>query len=67
MSNQAIDQAMTKFSNDQGNLIPLLQLYQRETGYISQEAVEEIARYLKVSENHVYGVASFYSQFNFRK
>ncbi len=48
-------------------LIPLLQLYQKKFGFISEENVREIADCLKISETHIYGVASFYSQFRFRK
>jgi NADH-quinone oxidoreductase subunit E len=37
------------------------------SGYISSEIVDQIAEYLGVSEAHVYGVASFYTQFRFEK
>jgi NADH-quinone oxidoreductase subunit E len=47
-------------------LIPMLQRYQQEHGYISQECVRQIAETLSLSENHIYSVASFYSQFRFR-
>lgn len=48
-----------------GDLIPMLQQYQKEYGYISEECVRKISEKLKISENHIYGVASFYSQFRF--
>lgn len=48
-----------------GDLIPLLQKFQKEKGYISEECVHRIATDLNISENHIYGVASFYSQFRF--
>ena len=48
-------------------LISLLQSFQGKYGYISEENVSQIARFLKVSEGHIYGVASFYSQFYFKK
>ncbi|HUS87379.1 MAG TPA: NAD(P)H-dependent oxidoreductase subunit E [Bacteroidales bacterium] len=50
---------------EEGSLIPLLQQVQEQDGYISPESVEEIAGYLRMTESHVYGVASFYSQFRF--
>ncbi len=50
-----------------GDLIPLLQWLQKRDGYISQEGVRWLARWLKVSENHIYGVASFYTPFRFTK
>jgi NADH:ubiquinone oxidoreductase subunit E len=58
------------FEGYQGNpfeLIALLQLYQREHGYISPQGVRQIAEFLKISESRVYGVASFYTQFRFTK
>jgi NADH-quinone oxidoreductase subunit E len=50
---------------EEGDLIPLLQRVQEQHGFISEEAVEHISRFLKISENQIYGVASFYSQFRF--
>lgn len=50
---------------DHGDLIPMLQQIQEKFGYLSPESVQEVARSLHVSENEVYGVASFYTQFRF--
>jgi NADH-quinone oxidoreductase subunit F len=47
------------------NLIPILQEAQTRFHYLSEQAVGEIADYLRVSENDVYGVATFYAQFRF--
>ncbi|MCS7247690.1 MAG: NAD(P)H-dependent oxidoreductase subunit E [Anaerolineales bacterium] len=52
---------------DRSHLVPLLQRIQQLEGYISEQSVRQIARLLKISENHIYGVASFYSQFRFHK
>jgi NADH-quinone oxidoreductase subunit E len=48
-----------------GDLIPLLQEIQDRAGYLSPESIQEVARLLQISENEVYGVASFYTQFRF--
>ena len=50
---------------DRGFLIPILQEVQEFYGYISSEAVDEIASFTKVPAGEIYGVASFYSQFRF--
>lgn len=63
--NSRIDNIFSKYSYDTSNLIPLLQDIQSEFGFISLPAVEKIADYLKITENKIYGVASFYSQFRF--
>jgi NADH-quinone oxidoreductase subunit E len=55
------------FSGNAEELIPLLQKYQKSYGFISAESVRQIAGFLKVSEAHVFGVASFYTQFRFEK
>jgi len=50
-----------------GALIPVLQKVQKELGYLAEEAVSEIAQFLGLSESEVYGVASFYAQFQFER
>ena len=53
------------FRGEEGDLIPILQKTQEKFGFIPKEAVGRISRFLKISENQIYGVASFYSQFRF--
>jgi NADH-quinone oxidoreductase subunit E len=53
------------FKGEEGDLIPILQDVQEKLGYISEEAAGQISRFLKISENQIFGVASFYSQFRF--
>jgi len=62
---EAVDEIFAGCSREQGELIPILQRAQQKDGYISEQRVREIARFLKISENQIYGVASFYSQFRF--
>ncbi len=44
-------------------LIPVLEEAQEEFGYLSQEVMQKVARFLKLSESTVYGVATFYALF----
>jgi NADH-quinone oxidoreductase subunit E len=53
------------FKGKPDELISLLQFAQHQYGYLSSEVIRRIAGFLKVSEAHVYGVASFYSQFRY--
>ncbi len=55
----------SEFAGEQGDLIPILQMVQEKAGYISKGAIEAISHFLKISENQIFGVASFYSQFRF--
>ncbi len=67
MSQAFIEQTISISPGRPGDLIPLLQWLQKRDGYISEEGVRLLASWLKVSENHIYGVASFYTQFRFKK
>lgn len=61
-----IQSILNKFTQkDKSNLIPILQAIQKEEGYISPAVVGKISKHLRVSKGHIYGVASFFSQFKF--
>jgi NADH-quinone oxidoreductase subunit E len=53
------------FKGEHSELVPVLQRAQAELGYLSPDIVRQIARWLKISENEVFGVATFYAQFRF--
>ena len=55
----------TTFKGEEGDLIPILLRIQEQLGYVSEEAVKRTAQFLRISENQIYGVASFYSRFRF--
>ena len=65
MEDNQYQETLAGFSAEEGELIPILQGIQTDFGYISEEAVRGVSRFLKVSESQIYGVASFYSQFRF--
>jgi len=65
MINEDYVDIFSGFNGRQGDLIPLLQQIQERFGYISEESIKNISRFLKISENQIFGVASFYSQFRF--
>ena len=54
-----------EFKGDRADLIPVLQRIQAVYDYLPKEAIQKIARWLKISENEIYGVATFYAQFRF--
>lgn len=49
------------------SLIPILQAVQQADGFLSKQAIVEIAKHLKLSASKIYGVATFYNQFRFNK
>ncbi len=58
---------LAEFSREPNQLISILQYCQSRNGYVSREAVKQIANFLSISDADVYGVASFYTQFRFEK
>ena len=62
---EAIEVIFEKYQRKPDQLIPILQNVQREFGYIAPESVRHISRYLRISENQIFGVSSFYAQFRF--
>lgn len=54
-----------EFKGERGDLIPVLQRVQALYGYLRPEAVRTVSRWLKISENEIFGVATFYAQFRF--
>lgn len=57
---------LDKICERRKDLIPFLQGAQEAEGFLSPESIKLISRRLKISENEIYGVATFYMQFRFR-
>lgn len=60
-----LEHILASYGKERDNLIPLLQEMQERFHYLSSEAVQAVADHLELSENDVYGVATFYAQFRF--
>lgn len=54
-----------EYEKSQSSIIPLLQKIQDEYGYLPREQLQAMAEYLNVPLSKIYGVATFYAQFNF--
>lgn len=57
--------ALLGYRGHRSELVPILQDAQEVFGYLPETAMLEIARFLRLPESHVYGVATFYNQFYF--
>lgn len=64
---QWLSEILNTHKNNPDALIPILQKIQNKIGYIPEEAVGHISKFLKISPSKIFGVASFYSQFRFSK
>lgn len=62
---ETIESIFEEYERSQDQLIPILQNVQKEFGYVAAESVKKISRYLRISENQIFGVSSFYAQFRF--
>lgn len=62
---EQIQRILGKHGRSPDELIPILQDIQAAFGYIGEGQVKAISRYLRISENQIYGVSSFYAQFRF--
>ncbi len=47
------------------SLLPLLKKTHETDGFLSRESIGRLARKLRMSENEIYGVATFFPQFRF--
>ena len=65
MANDKIESILSKYTRKRDELIPILQGVQKEFGYISPELAKRISKHLRITENQIYGVSSFYAQFRF--
>ena len=65
MAKDAFKNVVQDFNGEPADLVPALQRTQEAEGYLSAGAMQRISRWLKVSENEIYGVATFYAQFRF--
>lgn len=60
-----LQEIFLSFDGKKADLIPLLQKTQENLGFLSEDAMLEIAKFTRVPEAKVYAVATFYSQFRF--
>jgi NADH-quinone oxidoreductase subunit E len=64
-SRDGISAIRREFKGEREDLIPILQRVQEQYGYLRPDAIRSISRWMKISENEIFGVATFYAQFRF--
>ncbi len=62
---QIVSAVLARYRGKGMELIPILQDVQRALGYLPEDAMKMVARFLRIPESSVYGVATFYEQFRF--
>lgn len=61
-----IDEILSRYPVKRSALLPLLYLAQREEGYVTEPAMQEIAGILKLTPPQVYETATFYTMLNLK-
>ncbi len=59
-----LEPILLEYQDQKGAVIPILQRAQDIYGYLPEEAMIEIAKKSNISISQLYGIATFYAQFN---
>jgi NADH-quinone oxidoreductase subunit E len=61
---ERLDAIFASYKGEKNELIPLLQEVQEALGYLPDGAMQQVARFLRLPESKVFGVATFYARFH---
>jgi NADH-quinone oxidoreductase E subunit len=59
-----LDELLTRYPTKMAALLPALWIVQRERGWVSQEAMTEVAQALELTPAYVKGVVTFYTMYH---
>jgi len=62
---EKLKEILGEYRGEKSELIPILQDIQSCYGYLPEDIILEVSKFLKMPESEIYGVATFYSQFRF--
>lgn len=65
MKPQDYENLFARFKGVESDLLPILLRIQEQDGYLSEESIRQVSLFLRISENQIYGVASFYPKYRF--
>ena len=60
-----LDSILTEYKGEKSDLIPILQQAQEKFGYLPDDVMLGIAKFLQLPDSTVFGVSTFYAQFKF--
>ena len=60
-----LEEILSRYNGEKSELIPILQDIQSKYGYLPEDIILELSKFLNMPEGEIYGVATFYSQFRF--
>jgi NADH dehydrogenase (ubiquinone) flavoprotein 2 len=59
-----LDELLTRYPTKMAALLPALWIVQRERGWVSQDAIAEVAAALDLTPAYVKGVVTFYTMYH---
>jgi len=62
---EQLDDILSQYDGEGDDLIPILQEAQERFGYLPEGVMAGVAKFLRLPESNVFGVATFYAQFKF--
>ena len=62
---EALHTIFSQFEGKREEIIPILQKVQENYTFLPEDSMQAIARFTRVPESDIYGVATFYAQFRF--
>lgn len=62
---EQLSEILSHYTGQRSELIPILQEAQERFRYLPEDVMKDVARFLRLSESTVFGVATFYAQFKF--
>jgi len=63
LQEERVRQILSSYESEPGRLVPILLDVQTSIGYLPEEGVQMVARFLNIGVGQIYSVASFYSRF----
>ena len=63
---EQLKNVFASYKGEKNELIPVLQDVQEKIGYLPDEAMCAVARFVRVPESKVFGVATFYARFHLK-
>jgi len=63
---KTLNEVLSRYTADEGNIISLLQDIQDAFGYIPEKAVDWFSKKLDIPESRFFGIITFYSQFHLK-
>lgn len=62
---KTLEEILSPYKGGKSELIPILQDIQSNYGYLPEDVMIGLSKFIRVPESEIYGVATFYAQFRF--